>query len=285
MAAALEEHGSDELRRFVAAHREMVLAEIDCFERLQNLVGRPEAQRSGPMAEPGTLVRAIRLLGETLGALERRSRRRGRPRALAELGANATPAQASDFADAARPVAAAASALAGDVADLVAALDADDTAGVAAGSLSAIERIATIVLAIDDLQPAVAGIGLPAAVAGDLGQPALQPRLGGGAGPGGSHRGAGPSRRAAQRGGQFRLRRSDLPPHVLSSFDFGRLGDSINNPVDALAADMPGRGRVRRRGAAPPGGGDPAALWPGRVHRSRSAHASDRRGVLRAAPA
>ena len=189
------------------------------------------------MAEPGTLVRAIRLLGETLGALET---------AVSAPRAASTLRRAWRQCDTGAGERFRRCGAAGRGGGLGAGRGCRRSGrgarcrrhgGGRRGSLSAIERIATIVSAIDDLQPAVAGIGLPAAVAGDLANRLFNLAL----------------VEALDRAGLTEvlallgvLRSEvvnsgsgdpDLPPHVLSSFDFGRLGDWIDNPVDALAAE------------------------------------------------
>jgi hypothetical protein len=189
------------------------------------------------MSEPSTLHSAIGLVADLLAPLESAFAPDRAAGTLAELGIVASAGQASAVASAAQPVAAASIALVQDSAALAQALADDDVATAVAKGLSAIERIATVVDGIDDLQSVVAGLGIPPAVAGAFAERLLNllvvRRLEG-------FRSVNELLEllgvlARQRVNEGSIDPS-LPFHVVSSFDFSALGDWITDPLGALQA-------------------------------------------------
>ena len=189
------------------------------------------------MAEPSSLHRALGLLAEVFRPLVEATDPSRAASLLQDLGVFATPAQSSGLVSALQAAGAAAEALADDVAALAQALETDDTGTAAARSLAAVERIGTLVAAIASLPAAVAGLGLPAALqanfADRLFDHLLQRAL---ATVGAAEILAllGVLRRQEV---NFDLGDPQVPPHVVSSFDFGRLGDWLGDPVGAAAAE------------------------------------------------
>ncbi|TVZ40263.1 hypothetical protein P886_4690 [Alteromonadaceae bacterium 2753L.S.0a.02] len=209
------------------------------------------------MSEPSTLQRAILLLGDALKPLEDAFSQSRAVSSLAELGIVVNAGQANSVASAAQAMAAGTAALLQDVSDLTAAIDADDTSQIAAKSLSAIERIVTVINSIDSLQSTISGLGLPPAVANSFAERLfnfLLVRI--------FELGTGINeilellavldRESINEGSTD----PNLPPHVISTFNFGALGDWITNPVGALGshygwstAGFTGEALLRRLGA------------------------------------
>lgn len=189
------------------------------------------------MSEPGTLQTTISLVADALAPLGSAFAPDRAVATLAELGIVATPAQAGAVAAAAQPAAAAATALAEDAAALVQALVDDDTAEVVTRTSSAIERIAAVVDGIDGLQSAVAGLGVPPAVAGAFAERLFNLLL-----VRSIERGTGVNEILELLGILDRQRVNEgstdpaLPPHVVSTFDFSVLGPWITDPVGVLSA-------------------------------------------------
>ncbi|MGW7346663.1 DUF6603 domain-containing protein [Streptomyces sp. NPDC054854] len=189
------------------------------------------------MSEPGTLQTTILLVADALAPLGGAFAPDRAAATLAELGIVTTPAQAGAVASAAQPAAAAATALTEDAAALVQALVDDDTAEVVTRTFSAIERIATVVDGIDDLQSAVAGLGVPPAVAGAFAERLFNFLL-----VRSLDRGTGVNEILELLGILARQRVNEgstdpaLPPHVISTFDFSVLGPWITDPVGVLSA-------------------------------------------------
>ena len=154
---------------------------------------------------------------------------------LQELGAEATNAQVNGFSNAVQPVVAASEALLDDITDLTAGLDAEDAAAIASASISALERTLSLIDAVDDLQGAVAGLSLPADLANNFSQRLFNLLLAD----------VLESQTASAEILQFLgiLIREGAnegsvdpanPPHTVTSFDFGVIGDWLTDPVDAL---------------------------------------------------
>ena len=220
------------------------------------------------MSEPSTLHAAIGLVADVLAPLESALSPDRAAATLAELGIVASAGQASSVASAAQPVAAASAALIEDAQALAQALLDDDTSTAVAKGLSAIERIATVVDGIDDLQSVVGGLGIPPATANAFAERLLNflvvRRL--------------ESFRSVNEllellGALTRQRVNEgsidpnLPAHTISTFDFSALGDWLTDPVGALqdhygwdTGSFDGEDLLRRLGAILSALGAPSVL-------------------------
>lgn len=220
------------------------------------------------MSEPSTLHSAIGLVADLLAPLETAFAPAQAAGTLAELGIVANAGQASAVASAAQPVAAASVALVEDAQALAQALIDDDAATAVAKGLSAIERIATVVDGIDDLQSVVAGLGVPPATASAFAERLLNflvvRRLE-------SFRSVNEVLEllgvlARQRVNEGSVD-PNLPDHTVSAFDFSALGDWVTDPVGALQAhygwdtgSFDGEDLLRRLGAILSALGAPSVL-------------------------
>lgn len=189
------------------------------------------------MREPSTLQRVIGLLADTVRPLRDMVTPDRARSLLQELGAEATVAQVDGFANAVQPVVAATEALLDDVAELTAALEAEDSAAIATHSLSALERILNLIDSIDDLQGAIGGLSFPPELENDfaarLFNHLLADTLESQTASAEILSFIGVLRRVGVNAGSVD---PALPPHTVTSFDFGVLGDWISDPIGALAA-------------------------------------------------
>ena len=190
------------------------------------------------MAEAGTLQRALGFLAEILRPAQAATEAGSAAELLSGLGVTASPAQASGLANAIRPLAAAASGLAEEVEALIAALEADNSGEAASRTIAALDGVRGAFDSLAALPTAVSGLGLPAALqanfAGRLFDHLFARALIDETGTGEVLALLGILR---QQPVNADLSDPQVPPHVISSFDFSRIGDWFEDPVGALASE------------------------------------------------
>lgn len=190
------------------------------------------------MAEAGTLQRALGFLAEILRPAQAATEAGSAAELLSGLGVTASPAQASGLANAIRPLAAAASGLAEEVEALIAALEADNSGEAASRTIAALDSVRAAFDVLAALPTAVSGLGLPAALqanfAGRLFDHLFARALIDETGTGEVLALLGILR---QQPVNADLSDPQVPPHVISSFDFSRIGDWFEDPVGALASE------------------------------------------------
>lgn len=187
------------------------------------------------MREPSTLQRAVMLLADAVRPLLDVLDGDRALSLLQQLGAQGTNAQVDGFTNAVQPVVAASEALLDDITDLTDGLTAEDAGAIAAASVAALERTLNLIDAIDDLQNAVGGLSFPADLANNFSERLFNLLLAD----------VLESQTASAEILQFLgvLIREGAnagsidpanPPHTVTSFDFGPLGDWLSDPVEAL---------------------------------------------------
>lgn len=187
------------------------------------------------MPEPGTLQRALLQVAKALEPLVDAFTPDRAQGSLAELGIVVTPAQAASLSSPAQTLGVSVTQMLEDVAALSTAIDADDAAAIAAETLSVIERLVTAIGGLDDLQSAVAGLGLPPSATDRFAERlfnlllvrALEPAQG--------------VNEILELLGVLERERlnqgstdPDAPQHTLSTFHFGELAGWLEDPLGAL---------------------------------------------------